>query len=136
MKKDRDLKSEKWRLKILILFTSIWILAGWTIMMYLILITLSSIIQPKLEIYFFGIFAGLTGAVWGVQISEVLHFWNWTRYGNNFSEKFDWTSKVKKGNWYSNKKIFKKNLIYWKKRCIFSLIFLVILGIIIGLQIN
>jgi hypothetical protein len=136
MTKKRNINAEKWKLKYLLLLSSIWILAGWTILMYIILITFSSIIQPEIDIYFFGIFAGLTGAVWGVQISEVVRFWNWLKYGSNFYKKFDWTNKDNEGKWYPDYDLYSKNLIYWKKRCIFSLIFLILLGIIIGFIIN
>jgi hypothetical protein len=130
MNKKRNIKKEKSVLKNLVLLTSIWILAGVTIFLYMLLLLYSKI-QPELNVYFYGIFAGITGAIWGAEISEVAHFWNWARYGNNFYNRFDWAKETKEEEWYSPES-FNKNLLIWKKRCIYSLVFLAIIGFIIG----
>lgn len=134
MDEKRNYKSEKNWLSFYVLVTWIWSLATATLVLYMFVFYYSQTL-PVLNVYYYGILAGITGAVWGVGVDEAYSFSVWARYGNNFHKKYNWKDENKDiTHWvqaYQTKKSFLDNLRYWQKRFLISLGAVIVAWVII-----
>lgn len=129
MKTKRNIDKEKKKMRTFVLGSWILFLFVVTIILYMVAIYLSKN-QPELRIYLYVIAAASIGAFWGVGMSELTHFWNWSKYGKDFYNKFDWSKETDASEWYTLES-FKKNLLIWRNRFIYASIVFSIISFII-----
>ena len=86
--------------------------------------------MPDLETILYIMTAAAMGSFWGAGLHEMNAFLTWSKYGNKFFSKFDWSRQGCRLDWYSRDS-FLKNRRIMKKRFVMANIAFVIFGFIV-----
>jgi hypothetical protein len=126
---NEDIESEKTILRQFVRSSNILFLFSVTLILFVVALSFSKL-TPGMEIYFVAIAAGAAGAFWGTGLQDTNSFLQWSKYGKNFEKKYDWTDESH-ADWYDSKETFLRNLLFWKKRFIYTFFsFVVIVSIV------
>ncbi len=129
--KNRKMQIQKEKQTICPIVASSWIMTLLAITFFLYLFANKFLMPlPNSEPYIYVSISSATGAIWGLGISEAAKFWNWSKYGNRYSNNFDVSRKGEESDWYSIDS-FPINLQTWKNRFFISTFIAIILGVII-----
>ena len=129
MENERDIENEKKKMQFFVLGSWMSVLFAVTVILYMVALYFAKY-QPELEIYLYVIAAASIGAFWGIGMNETAQFWNWSKYGMDFYNKFDWSKEGNAKEWYSPES-FDKNLRIWKNRFFKSFIAFIIISFFI-----
>jgi len=117
-KENRDIASEKTILRHFVRSSNILLLFSITLILFVSALLFSKL-MPMMEIYMVAIASGAAGAFWGIGIQDASSFLQWSKYGKDFEKKYDWTDEIH-ADWYDSKETFLRNLLFWKKRFVYT----------------
>ena len=122
-----------------VLWSYLILLLGCTVVLFLMIkigATVTPYFQEFFQEYYLIVFSGITGALWGVGVTEMMHVGNYIKYGKNYQKNIDWTREIEgRQDWYENIETYDSNLFFWKDKIIkysvfLCLVFAIILPII------
>lgn len=120
-----EIKNQKRIMLFFVIVSWIWLLSGVTVILFIIVLYFA-VLNQELSIFYYMIFAGFSGSIWSVGLTEIYHFYSYTKYGKDFLLRFDWSKKGSRIDWYKSES-FKKNLFIWIRNFIFIVFFWIVI---------